>query len=327
VSPFIKFKNASKETVDASDELVDELRLALIQAGQKLSRHIRAENRATDLEEKRRHIEQFGPILVDGLCRILSAPAARKKKAEEGLMKLLGRDSRAVEKELAHAVEGKQALLAKQNAMLGLTPEGVSEAAPTDVIDVETLGNLKLTLKLKPNRKKAKKREFQKKKARPKKQKKSRGNKKAAKPRAKRSPRRGLIMSTGQDIPKISKEMCQILLRDLENAKRPILEATKCSLDNSRYDFKTGYLTPAQRKFAPNSIVSSVQKNVSGHLHARNSFTQQLDTGAVNTKRELYYISKGEIKHNPALRPLDFADQNESDSIVDFHLRDAGVLS
>ncbi|MGZ3804800.1 MAG: DNA topoisomerase VI subunit B, partial [Pseudobdellovibrionaceae bacterium] len=38
VSPFIKFKNASKETIDASEELVAEIRLALIQAGQKLSR-------------------------------------------------------------------------------------------------------------------------------------------------------------------------------------------------------------------------------------------------------------------------------------------------
>ena len=127
VSPFIKFKNASKETVDASDELVDELRLALIQAGQKLSRHIKAENRANDLEEKLRHIEQFGPILVDGLCRILEAPAARKKKAEDGLMKLLGRDSRAAEKQLAEAVEGKQVLAAKQNQILGLIPGPESE--------------------------------------------------------------------------------------------------------------------------------------------------------------------------------------------------------
>jgi DNA topoisomerase-6 subunit B len=49
VSPFIKFKNASKETVDASDELVEELRRALIQAGQRLSRHIRKESRENDL--------------------------------------------------------------------------------------------------------------------------------------------------------------------------------------------------------------------------------------------------------------------------------------
>src|SRR5262249_7987443 len=43
VSPFIKFKNASKETIDGSEELVEEIRRALIQAGQKLSKHIRQE--------------------------------------------------------------------------------------------------------------------------------------------------------------------------------------------------------------------------------------------------------------------------------------------
>jgi DNA topoisomerase-6 subunit B len=93
VSPFIKFKNASKETIDASEELVAEIRLALIQAGQKLSRHIKKEVKEADLERKLAHIEQFGPILVEGLARIINAPESRKKKAEEGLKKLLGRDS------------------------------------------------------------------------------------------------------------------------------------------------------------------------------------------------------------------------------------------
>src|SRR5439155_2005456 len=89
VSPFIKFKNASKETVDASDELVEEVRRALIQAGQRLSRHIRKEAKAADVEEKLRHIEQIGPILVSTLCRIVKAPKSREKKATEGLAKLL----------------------------------------------------------------------------------------------------------------------------------------------------------------------------------------------------------------------------------------------
>jgi DNA topoisomerase VI subunit B len=104
VSPFIKFKNASKETVDASDELVEEMRRALIQAGQRLSRHIRKENREADLEEKLRHIEQFCPILVDCLCRIVKAPATRKSKATEGIIKLLGRDVNAAKRELKEAV-------------------------------------------------------------------------------------------------------------------------------------------------------------------------------------------------------------------------------
>src|ERR1051325_3274103 len=45
---------------------------------------------------------------------------------------------------------------------------------------------------------------------------------------------------------------------------------------------------------------------------------RNLESGAVNTKRELYYISKGEIKHNSGLKPLDFDDQDESDEIIDF---------
>lgn len=103
VSPFIKFKNASKETIDASDELVEEIRKALIQSGQRLSKHIRKEERENDLEEKLRHIEQFGPILVKGLCTILNANAARKQKAEDGLVKLLGRETTHAEKALQEA--------------------------------------------------------------------------------------------------------------------------------------------------------------------------------------------------------------------------------
>jgi len=110
VSPFIKFKNASKETVDASDELVEEIRRALIQAGQKLSRHIRKESKAAELEEKIRYIEQFGPILVEGLARITKSSDAVKKKAEEGLRKILGRDATDAEKELEMAEEKLVAL-------------------------------------------------------------------------------------------------------------------------------------------------------------------------------------------------------------------------
>ncbi len=110
VSPFIKFKNASKETIDASDELVEEIRRALMQAGQKLSRHIKHEMKEADLERKLAHIEQFGPILVDKLVSISGANAARKKKAEEGLRKILGRDS----DEATNQLEEAQAKLAAQ---------------------------------------------------------------------------------------------------------------------------------------------------------------------------------------------------------------------
>jgi DNA topoisomerase-6 subunit B len=114
-SPFIKFKNASKETIDASDELVEEIRRALMQAGQKLSRHIRAESKAEDLERKISFIEKFGPVLVQGLARIAGAPKSRELKAEEGLRKLLGRDTSSAEKELAEAEVQLKQLKAKQS--------------------------------------------------------------------------------------------------------------------------------------------------------------------------------------------------------------------
>lgn len=100
VSPFIKFKNASKETIDASDELVEEIRKALIQAGQRLSKHIKHEAKAGELEEKMRHIELFCPVLIEGLCSITKANASRKKAATAGLAKLLGRDALSTQKEL-----------------------------------------------------------------------------------------------------------------------------------------------------------------------------------------------------------------------------------
>ncbi len=123
VSPFIKFKNASKETIDASDELVEEIRRALMQAGQKLSRHIKKEFREADLERKLSHIEQFGPILVDALVRITKSSNDRKKRAEEGLKKLLGRDSEAA---IAHLEEASTKLAAqktKDRKKMGLADE------------------------------------------------------------------------------------------------------------------------------------------------------------------------------------------------------------
>ena len=122
-SPFIKFKNASKETIDGSDDLIEEIRRALMQAGQKLSRHIRAEYKAADLERKISHIEKFGPILVEGLARIIAAPKARVTRAEEGLKKLLGRDASSAEAELEAATSKLQALKARERKKLGLEDE------------------------------------------------------------------------------------------------------------------------------------------------------------------------------------------------------------
>lgn len=159
VSPFIKFKNASKETVDASDELVEEFRRALIQAGQRLSRHIRRESREADLENKIRHIEQFCPILVDCLCRITKSPDKRKQKATEGLVKLLGRDVRVAEKQLEEAVEDHKK--AQKEGKIQIVDEPVVASGPKDVLEVAELkkgngGSAKPSKAAPANKKKAK---------------------------------------------------------------------------------------------------------------------------------------------------------------------------
>ncbi len=120
-----------------------------------------------------------------------------------------------------------------------------------------------------------------------------------------------------QEIPKLSKDLCLRLLADLERGKRPVLSATKCSLDNALYNHKVGYLTPGDKRVRTELNVSSVKK-MARAIFMLEVLLRNIDTGAVNTKRELYYIAKGEIKHNPSLKPLDFADQDESDAIIDF---------
>jgi DNA topoisomerase-6 subunit B len=136
VSPFIKFKNASKETIDSSDELVEEIRRALMQAGQKLSRHIRREDKEADLERKIAHIEQFGPILIEYLGRITGAKESRKKRAEEGLKKLLGRDAQAAEKDLSDA-EVRLAALKEKQAKAGLI-SSASSLSDDDELDMDS---------------------------------------------------------------------------------------------------------------------------------------------------------------------------------------------
>lgn len=141
VSPFIKFKNASKETIDASEELVEEIRRAAIQAGQKLSRHIKKEFKEADLERKLAHIEQFGPILVEKLATISGASDIRKKKAEEGLKKILGRDSKEAISELEEAESKLAAQKKKQAKITG--EDGESENTETVPAAISSQGTKK----------------------------------------------------------------------------------------------------------------------------------------------------------------------------------------
>ncbi len=119
------------------------------------------------------------------------------------------------------------------------------------------------------------------------------------------------------DIPKEAKILAEKMLKDLENSKRPVLEAVKCSLDNSFYNPKVGFLTPGDKVVRTELNVSSVQK-LARVVFILEILLRNLDIGAVNTKRELYYMCKGLIKGDNRFKPLDFEDQIESDAIIDF---------
>ena len=125
------------------------------------------------------------------------------------------------------------------------------------------------------------------------------------------------IRELDKDILKEAKILADKMLSDLEKAKRPRLEAVKCSLDNSLYNSKVGYLTAAGKIVATELNVSSVQK-MARVIFLLEILLRNLEISAINTKREIYYMAKGLIKSQPHLRPLDFEDQNESDAIIDF---------
>ncbi len=119
------------------------------------------------------------------------------------------------------------------------------------------------------------------------------------------------------DIPKEAKRLAEVMLTDLERSKRPVLEAVKTSLDNSFYNAKVGYLTPGDKMVRTELNVSSVQK-LARVVFMLELLLNNLEVGSVNTKRELYYMCKGVIKGNARLKPLDFEDQDESNSVIDF---------
>jgi DNA topoisomerase VI subunit A len=122
---------------------------------------------------------------------------------------------------------------------------------------------------------------------------------------------------TPKDVLKMGIDLCDVMMTDLEKAKRPALEATKCALDNAFYTAKIGFLTPGDKKVKSELNVSSVKK-IARAIFMLEILMRNIDIKNINTKRELYYVAKGMVKGTPSLKPLDFQDQSESDSVIDF---------
>lgn len=125
------------------------------------------------------------------------------------------------------------------------------------------------------------------------------------------------VKKNDKDISKMAVALCDGMLKDLEKAKRPMLQAVKCSLDNSIYNPRTGYFTPGDKTVKTELNVSSVQK-LARTVFMLELLLNNVETGAVNTKRELYYMAKGMVKSTPRLKPIDFDDQPESDSVISY---------
>ncbi len=126
-----------------------------------------------------------------------------------------------------------------------------------------------------------------------------------------------LLRKPTKNIPKAAVTICEKMLKDLEKVKRPVLCAVKCSLDNSEYNAQKGYLTPKGKQVKSELNVSSVQK-ISRTVFLLDILLSNIKSGLVNTKREIYYISKGLIKSQAFYKPLDFEEQSESDGVIDF---------
>lgn len=120
-----------------------------------------------------------------------------------------------------------------------------------------------------------------------------------------------------QEIIKQADALCQGMLKSLEKARSPLLKAIKCSLDNSDYDSKRGYLISKGKMVTSELNVSSVQK-ITRTVFFLEILLKNIRSGSVNTKREIYYIAKGLIKGDKFYKPLDLEDQGDSDSIIDF---------
>lgn len=125
------------------------------------------------------------------------------------------------------------------------------------------------------------------------------------------------IRESNINIPKEAKALCDKMLKDLERAKKPTLQAVKCSLDNAVYNSKVGFLTPGDKRVTTELNVSSVQK-LARTIFMLEVLLNNIKTGAVNTKRELYYMAKGLVRSDKFYRPLDFDEQSESDAIVEY---------
>jgi DNA topoisomerase-6 subunit A len=125
------------------------------------------------------------------------------------------------------------------------------------------------------------------------------------------------VFNTGNDVDTINiiKRVSLDIMRDLENSKKPSIQATKESADNAIYDPKLGFFVPGDKKITISLDAGSIKK-MTRMLFVAKILIDNLNNNSVNSMREIFYRSKSYTKSTPHLKPIDFEDQSECDGII-----------
>jgi len=86
---WVPFTSESKEAIAGYDEILDELRLALMDCGRKLGTHVRKGKKLANEFKKRNYIETYIPHLVIALKDILKLDEKTAQRARDNLTTVL----------------------------------------------------------------------------------------------------------------------------------------------------------------------------------------------------------------------------------------------
>ena len=78
---------------------MEEIKLALQEAGRKLSKHVKSKKKKSETAAKVKFLNKYGPHVVKGIQDILSLPETKRKKLDKSLTSLLSKPLEAYEEE------------------------------------------------------------------------------------------------------------------------------------------------------------------------------------------------------------------------------------
>ncbi len=93
-SVWVPFTSESKKAVASYDEILKEMRLAIMEAGRKLATHLRKKRRLADAERKKDYIKTYIPQIGIALQEILELSDNQRTKAEGKLADVLERSKK-----------------------------------------------------------------------------------------------------------------------------------------------------------------------------------------------------------------------------------------